>query len=197
MTTPVNETVTLNCDTSHRSYELIEWRRNDTKTPVYLKFRNYEPEIGPSYSKRVSLVNGKDLQIQHVTLDDQSVYTCKTMKNIRLIKSLETGSYIRLTVQGKFNLNTNSQNYTTTGCSIFGPTTPEHSTPSPRLRTGVHAHNKPHNITTGGYSEDLRWLVIYIWPFKGYSKMRTVHELSVRPHYCGEGQKPQLTKSGS
>ena len=58
-----------------------------------------------------------------------------------------------------------------------------------RLRTGVHAHNKPLDISsnkTGGYSGDLRWLVIYMWLFKGYSKIRTAQELSVNPTYVGK-----------
>ena len=66
---------------------------------------------------------------------------------------------------------------------------PERSTFSPRLRPGVHVHNRPHDISsnkTGGYSGDLKWLVIYIWPLKGYSKIRTAQDVSVSPTFTGK-----------
>ena len=66
----------------------------------------------------------------------------------------------------------------------------------------LHRVSKPHDSSsnnTGGYSEDLRWLVIlkYMWLFEGYSKIRTAQELSVKTHLCEEGQTPQLTEGGN
>ena len=82
---------------------------------------------------------------------------------------------------------TNSQNYATTYLILcFWTYNTEHSTSSPPIQTGVHAHNKLHDISnnmTCGYSGDLRWpwLVIYMWLFIGCSKIKTAQELSVSP----------------
>ena len=94
----------LDCDTpassGGASIDLIEWRKNGSKSAIFVKFMNFKPHVDPKYSRRLHLVNGTAILISNVVLSDAGIYRCKTMSSGGADTVLSQGKAVVLKVQG-------------------------------------------------------------------------------------------------
>ncbi|XP_065056206.1 protein turtle-like [Rhopilema esculentum] len=79
VTATVRSTVTLICDVGETVFDLVEWRRNDTSDDIFIQYQNFRPSVHVSYINRVTLKDGKNLQIANLNLGDEDTYFCKVV----------------------------------------------------------------------------------------------------------------------
>ena len=79
VTATVRSKVTLICDVDETVFNLVEWRRNDTSDDIFIQYQDYRPSVHVSYINRVTLKDGKNLQIASLNLGDEDTYFCKVV----------------------------------------------------------------------------------------------------------------------
>merc|ERR1712136_126824 len=63
---------------------IVQWRRNEKDTPIYISFANYPPYIAHEYMNRVALLDSPDringyasFNLSKVTANDSGSYHCE------------------------------------------------------------------------------------------------------------------------
>ena len=93
----------LVCDALSESNpsNLIEWRKNGSKSAMFIKFMNFKPHIDSRYSRRLHMINTSAILISGVKESDAGIYRCKTMQTGAESSLFTQGTRIVLKVQGK------------------------------------------------------------------------------------------------
>ena len=80
----VKTVVTLPCTMTQNELDLVEWTRmgNDTSSYVLIQHRSMTV-VDQKYKDRVSLINGKDLQIKDLKTSDEDTYFCNVSSSAK------------------------------------------------------------------------------------------------------------------
>ena len=81
VTASVRSKVTLTCDIDLDTFDLVEWRRNDTTNAIFIQYEAYPASVDRRYTNRVSLRNKKDLEIANLNIGDEDAYFCKVVNS--------------------------------------------------------------------------------------------------------------------
>lgn len=94
--------VILNCDvaSSAKTFDLIEWRKNGSKSPIFIKFMNFKPHVDKRYTRRLHMVNRSAILISSVKDSDAGMYRCKTMHSGSASTVFGQGTPVVLKVKG-------------------------------------------------------------------------------------------------
>lgn len=97
--------VILNCDVASKgqSINLIEWRRNGSKSSIFIKFMNFKPHVDKRYSRRLHMVNTSAILISNVKLSDAGIYRCKIMQSGQSSTVFRQGTPVVLKVKGELH----------------------------------------------------------------------------------------------
>ena len=95
--------VILNCDaaSSVKTFDLIEWRKNGSKSPIFIKFMSFKPHVDKRYSRRLHMVNRTAILIAGVKDSDAGIYRCKTMYSGSTSTVFGQGTPVVLKVKGE------------------------------------------------------------------------------------------------
>ncbi len=96
----VGSSVTFTCDTTLKTFNLVEWRRNDSANAIFLHYNNHPTVFDRRLSSRASITDKKNLRISNLKLGDQDVYFCKVVNSNT--GGSESGSPIKLIVLGEY-----------------------------------------------------------------------------------------------
>lgn len=93
----------LPCDAvdADHSPDLLEWRKNGSKSPVFMKFMNFKPHIDSRYSRRVHMINSSAILLSGAKDTDAGIYRCRTMQSGSESTIVTHGRWVVLKVIGK------------------------------------------------------------------------------------------------
>lgn len=93
----------LPCDAvdADRSPDLIEWRKNGSKSPIFMKFMSFKPHIDSRYSRRVHMINTSAILLSGAKNTDAGIYRCRTMQSGSESTIITHGRWVVLKVIGK------------------------------------------------------------------------------------------------
>lgn len=81
---------------------LTSWSKEGLEVPIYMEFGEFPPAIDPNYDGRLHIIEQASLQLSDIRLSDEGWYECK----IKFFDPPEqhdaNGTWIYLTVHGKF-----------------------------------------------------------------------------------------------
>lgn len=93
--------IILDCATgSGAKADLIEWRKNGSKSAIFIKFMNFKPHVDSKYSRRLHMVNESAILISNIEASDAGIYRCKTMSSGGTDTVFSQGTAIVLKVKG-------------------------------------------------------------------------------------------------
>lgn len=93
----------LQCDAVKlgQASQLLEWRKNGSKSPIFVKFMNFKPHIDSRYSRRLHMINSSAVLLSSAKETDAGIYRCRTMQSGAASTILTHGRWIVLKVEGK------------------------------------------------------------------------------------------------
>ena len=81
--------------------QLLEWRRNGSKSAVFMKFMEFTPIIDPRYSRRLHMINSSAILLSSAKESDAGIYRCRTMQSGAESSIITHGRWIVVKVTGK------------------------------------------------------------------------------------------------
>ncbi|XP_074633287.1 uncharacterized protein LOC141892060 isoform X1 [Acropora palmata] len=98
--------VILQCDAVKLGQNslLLEWRKNGSKSAIFMKFMDFTPRIDPRYSRRLHMINSSAILLSSAKESDAGIYRCKTMQSATESAVINHGRWIVLKVTGKVGL---------------------------------------------------------------------------------------------
>jgi len=99
--------IILPCDAvdPNQPSQLFEWRKNGSKSAIFIKFMSFKPHIDSRYSRRLHMINSSAILLSGAKESDSGIYRCRTMQptsSETTILQLKHGRWIVLSVTGKF-----------------------------------------------------------------------------------------------
>lgn len=96
----------LQCDAVKpgQDSQLLEWRRNGSKSAVFMKFMEFTPIIDPRYSRRLHMINSSAILLSSAKESDAGIYRCRTMQSGAESSIITHGRWIVVKVTGKAGL---------------------------------------------------------------------------------------------
>ena len=96
--------VILPCDAvdPNQPSQLFEWRKNGSKSAIFIKFMNFKPHIDSRYSRRLHMINSSAILLSGAKESDSGIYRCRTMQSGSETTILKHGRWIVLKVTGRF-----------------------------------------------------------------------------------------------
>ncbi|PFX26807.1 uncharacterized protein LOC111328463 isoform X2 [Stylophora pistillata] len=96
----------LPCDAvdADHSPDLLEWRKNGSKSPVFMKFMNFKPHIDSRYSRRVHMIKSSAILLSGAKDTDAGIYRCRTMQSGSESTIVTHGRWVVLKVIGTVGL---------------------------------------------------------------------------------------------
>lgn len=96
----------LPCDAvdPNQPSDLLEWRKNGSKSPIFIKFMNFKPHIDSRYSRRLHMINSSAILLSGAKESDAGIYRCRTMQSGSESTILTHGRWVVLKVTGKLKL---------------------------------------------------------------------------------------------
>ncbi len=94
----------LPCDAvdPNQASDLLEWRKNGSKSPIFIKFMNFKPHIDSRYSRRLHMINSSAILLSGAKESDAGIYRCRTMQSGGSESTiLKHGRWVVLKVTGK------------------------------------------------------------------------------------------------
>lgn len=93
----------LSCDAVKvdQTSQLLEWRKNGSKSPIFIKFMNFKPHIDSRYSRRLHMINSSAILLSSAKESDAGIYRCRTMQSGADSTILRHGRWIVLKVKGE------------------------------------------------------------------------------------------------
>ena len=93
----------LPCDAvdANQPSDLLEWRKNGSKSPIFIKFMNFKPHIDSRYSRRLHMINSSAILLSGAKNSDAGIYRCRTMQSGSESTILTHGRWVVLKVIGK------------------------------------------------------------------------------------------------
>ena len=113
----------LPCDAvdQNQPSDLLEWRKNGSKSSIFIKFMNFKPHIDSLYSHRLHMINSSAILLSGAKESDSGVYRCRTMQTGSESTILKHGRRVVLKVTGKLKVLTrNSKKKPWNACDMFG-----------------------------------------------------------------------------
>lgn len=81
---------------------IIQWKKSNLKTPVFLRYSNYDANIHEDFVDRIELVQGASLKITRIQAKDEGWYEC-TIDFINGIgDTKKNGTWVYLNVNSKY-----------------------------------------------------------------------------------------------
>ena len=80
---------------------LLEWRKNGSKSAIFMKFMDFTPRIDPRFSRRLHMINSSAILLSSAKESDAGIYRCKTMQSATESAVINHGRWIVLKVTGK------------------------------------------------------------------------------------------------
>ena len=95
--------VVLPCDAvdPNQLSELLEWRKNGSKSPIFIKFMNFKPLVDSRFSHRLHMINSSAILLSGAKESDSGIYRCRTMQTGLESTILTHGRWVILKVTGK------------------------------------------------------------------------------------------------
>ena len=112
----------LPCDAvdPNQPSDLLEWRKNGSKSPIFIKFMNFKPHIDSRYSRRLHMINSSAILLSGAKESDSGIYRCRTMQTGSESTILTHGRWVVLKVTGKLKVLTrNSKKHPRNACDMF------------------------------------------------------------------------------
>ncbi|XP_020602989.1 protein turtle homolog B-like isoform X2 [Orbicella faveolata] len=81
--------------------DLFEWRKNGSKSAIFIKFMNFKPHIDSRYSRRLHMINSSAILLSGAKESDSGIYRCRTMQTGSESTILKHGRWVVLKVTGK------------------------------------------------------------------------------------------------